>query len=86
MKTGLDFKNAVEKHGITEWHIHNCSICGYDCGYRFINGDVYYDNGCYCTCGENLNSRTWDDVANQYNMQDNTNVIAKMDKLFKFVA
>ena len=84
MKTGQDFRDAVELNNLTQWHIHNCSICGYDCGYRFISGEVYYDNGCYCTCGENLNKRTWGDVANQYLIQTNPEVINGMNKMFNF--
>ena len=29
--------------------IHNCSICGYECGYSWIDGKLHYDTGCDCT-------------------------------------
>lgn len=84
-KTGKDLKEAIESNGIEEWQMHNCSICGYLCGYHFKNGKVYYDNGCYCTNNpDNLSPRSWDDVAEQYNMQTNSNIIDKMNDFFNF--
>lgn len=29
--------------------INTCSGCGYGCHYSFRNGQLGYDNGCYCT-------------------------------------
>jgi hypothetical protein len=31
--------------------IHNCGMCGYECGYSWFNGKLYYDTGCNCTYG-----------------------------------
>lgn len=84
MKNVEDFKRQVKAKNITYWHIHDCSLCGYGCGYHFINDEVYYDNGCYCTNGKNLNPRSWEDLAESYNMQTNEGYIKKMDDFFGF--
>jgi len=86
-RTASEFKKAVELYGIKRWHIHFCCLCGYDCGYRFIDGKVFYDNGCDCgwiNPKPKLHERTWEDVAYQYNIQDDEKVIATMDKFFGF--
>lgn len=83
-KTSEDFKTAVAKKNIQFWPIHNCSICEYPCGYVFKDDQVFYDNGCYCTYGQNLNPQDWGDVARQYNMQTNLLHIEEMNKFFGF--
>lgn len=83
-KTAEEFEAKVSEKGITKWFIHNCSMCQYACGYVFMDGKVYYDNGCYCTNGENLNQRSYEDVAGNYNMQSHPNQIKKMDKFWGF--
>lgn len=82
MKTEEDFKKAVEERNITEWRIHNCSLCGYPCGYVFNEGRVGYDSGCDCTGGSHLSSRSYWDVAHFYNTQTNPEYIAKMDEFW----
>ena len=84
MKTGADFKEQTEKNNITRWDIHKCSMCSYQCSYHFIDGNVFYDNGCDCTSGQNLNPRSWDDVAEQYNIQSYPKVIKKMNEFWGF--
>lgn len=67
MKKVDDFKKAARDQGVKRWNVHNCSICGYKCGY-VINGDnVYYDSGCDCVMG-GLEPRDWEDIANSYNL------------------
>lgn len=40
---------------IDKWHIHTCSMCGYQCGYLFLirndKVEVRYDAGCRCARG-----------------------------------
>lgn len=61
-----EFKQAAKDNGIKEWRIHNCSMCGYPCGY-LINGDVvYYDAGCDCVWRPPRES-SWEDLADHYN-------------------
>ena len=81
------FKEAVKRLGISRWNVWNCSMCGYECGFVFRNDDsVFYDPGCGCvTHNVPLEPRTWEDVANFYNIQKNENIIAKMDALWRFV-
>lgn len=68
MKTANDFKQAAREKNITFWGVHNCSMCGYECGY-VIQGDyVSYDAGCNCTYGSGLEPRSWEDLAAAYNL------------------
>ena len=84
MKQGIDFQNQAKLKGIIQWHSHNCTFCEYPVGYHFSGEDVYYDNGCDCTCGQNLNERSWEDVAERYNMQTNADVIKRMNDFWGF--
>jgi hypothetical protein len=64
-------KAAVKDTGRTFWHIHNCSFCGYDCGYVFEGDLVGYDSGCHCTYRRGgIEPRSWDSVAECINMQN----------------
>lgn len=65
-------KAAVEKAQRKFWKVHDCSMCGYPCGYRFGDaGAVAYDSGCYCVnyC-PNIQPRDFADVARQINVQN----------------
>ena len=84
MRKAEHFKNQVIEKDISFWNVHNCSLCQYECGFHFPNGDVSYDNGCYCTDGQNLRPSNWEDVAGQYNMQTHPNAIKKMDEFWGF--
>lgn len=78
----LPSKEFLEKQvisrGITEWNMHDCSLCGYPCGYLFQVIDnkvkVSYDRGCYC-CKCPSYSTTMKDVIRHLEMQTNLNVI-----------
>ena len=84
-RTGADFRAAAEKHGITRWQIHDCSICDYPCGYLFRGDEVFYDSGCDCvTYRSDLHPRSWEDVAEQYNMQSHPAVIEAYDTFWYF--
>lgn len=86
-KTGEDFKKAAKISNPFSWHIHDCSICGYPCGYVFsLDLVVAYDSRCYCTKFSDMpmELRSWDDVANYYNMQTNQSYIAEMNKFWGF--
>lgn len=86
MKQAKDFKKSSIENNIHHWPIHDCSICGYECGYLFDFGgyEVIYDSGCYCTHRYVKEQRTWEDVAEHYNMQKNTDVIKKMNEYWRF--
>lgn len=64
-----ELKQAIKDKGITRWIIHECSMCGYPCGYYFCGDIVKYDSGCDCVGYINISERTWEEVVNQYNMQ-----------------
>jgi hypothetical protein len=68
--TAEELKQAIKEKGITRWDIHECSMCGYLCGYVFVGEQVFYDSGCDCmSYGNKLNPRNWGDVVDQYNRQ-----------------
>jgi len=86
-KTELDFRNQALKNNIHFWKVHDCSICGYGCGYIFFNEgwpEVVYDSGCDCTRRYIKEKSTWDSVSTYYNMQRNENVIKEMDEFWRF--
>lgn len=85
MKTAIDFKNAAIRKEIKRWDIHNCSMCNYACGYVIDNDRVFYDSGCDCTYrGQNLSPRSFEDIADHYNMQSNETVIQRMNEFWGF--
>lgn len=47
------------------------------------DGEVYFDGGCYCACGD-LRPQTWEDVAEIYNLQKNPDVISEFDEFWHF--
>ncbi len=83
-RSAEDFKKQAKEKGITRWVIHHCSMCDYPCGYLFNGDKVEYDAGCGCVTYRDVQSRTWDNVAEHYNMQKNEKVIAQMDKFWGF--
>jgi hypothetical protein len=91
MKKGEDFQKAVEEHGIEYWPIHECSICGYECGFIFnlmtnrCLQPVSYDRGCNCTRTYHIEPRTWEHVASLYNLNVNNPTVKKeYDEFWKF--
>lgn len=86
MKSGEDFRKSAIENNIHHWPVHNCSMCGYECGFLFdYRGyPVVYDAGCDCTRQYVKHERSWDDVAEQYNIQKNEKVINEMNKYWRF--
>ena len=67
-----------------KWTIHDCSMCGFPCGY-LVNlevkpgeVEVAYDSGCDCRYGHNYSSRSWEEMYSHYTMQSNDEVKRKM--------
>lgn len=83
-KTEQDFINKIISKKITRWDIHNCSICGYTCGYIFENSKVYYDNGCFCISCQNIREASFSEILNHYNQQTNQQYINEMNKFWGF--
>lgn len=63
-----DFQKAAAERNITRWNIHNCSMCGYACGYVIQGNAVAYDSGCNCvTYGPVIDPSSWEALADHYN-------------------
>ncbi len=83
MKTAEHFARAAHEHGITYWPIRACSICGYQLAYLIDRDVVLYDPGCDCTY-QSYERRSFGDLADHYNMQSNPDVVAQMDRFWRF--
>lgn len=87
MKTAKDFEDVIKNRGpqFQQWNIHDCSICGYPCGYVFENGHVRYDSSCDCVkYGSSIKYRTYQEIADHYNMEDHVDCIKEMNKYWGF--
>lgn len=80
-----------ESRKVAFWKLHNCSMCGYPCGYM-VNlekkeGDVevLYDNGCDCGFGRSMRHSSFEEMFESYNMQTNTDVRLRIAKEFSAV-
>ncbi len=73
IKTADELKAQAKLNNITVYPVHNCSMCGYPCGY-IIDGDtVSYDSGCDCVTYSNVQPQSWEDLARTYNMNQPEN-------------
>lgn len=91
LKTKEELKTQAEKIGLRRWIIHNCSMCGYPCGYIINGGDVKYDCGCDCVGYTDIQQRNWDDLAENYNRnqpeknsQISQEYLTKLNEIWKF--
>lgn len=88
-RTAEEFRRQAITKGISRWVVRNCSFCRYPCGYLFLIGDAHsevgYDSGCKCsTYPSPLQERTWDDVAEHYNIQSSRDVLKEYDEFWGF--
>lgn len=84
MRLPEEFKIQAEKLDLECWPTIECSICGYQMEYLFEDGRVFYDSGCFCVRRENIQERSWQDVANRYNLQTHPDVIKSYDEFWGF--
>lgn len=87
MKTANDFREATKTNNINYWPIHNCSLCGYECGFLFWHdaGEVVYDAGCHCVKYSMIYIRSWEDIVVQYNLNiDRSEIIEKYNQWWGF--
>lgn len=64
----MEINEIKEMIGNRKMFVHNCSFCGYPCGYLVRDGKVYYDSGCDCvTYGPNIQPRDDNDLLNFIN-------------------
>jgi len=68
IRTGQEMKQQAENKGITGWVVRNCSMCYYPLAYYWNGENVEFDSGCDCTGTSTMNPRSWDDLAETYNM------------------
>lgn len=86
-KTPEEFIQAAIDRNLTQWPIHNCSMCGYPCSYVMPANNrskVFYDSGCDCVTYTNVQPRSWQDIADHYNSQTNPVFIAEMNLFWGF--
>lgn len=84
-RTAQEFRNNAIKYRIDKWMFRECNMCGHPIGFLFFRGnsEVYFDGGCDCACG-GCYPRTWEDVAELYNLQTNPDVIRRFDEFWHF--
>ena len=89
IKTIEELKKQAKDKDIKLYPVHKCSMCNYQCGFIIDkteeNEGVYYDSGCYCTGRSCIEPRSWNELADTYNMnqpENNKNVGKKfLDEL-----
>jgi len=93
IRTAEELKAQAKIKKITFYPVHECSMCGYMCGYVFANDweAVGYDAGCDCTYGSQVEMRDWNSLAETYNMNQperNPKIDQKflddLDKIWQF--
>ena len=93
IKTAEELKKQVEEKVISFYPVHNCSMCGYRCGYIISNDfeQVDYDSGCGCTGSSNVQRSSWNDLTETYNRnqpENNPNIkevfLDKLNETWKF--
>jgi len=89
-RNAKEFEQKAKEKGITKWNMHDCSICGYKCGYIIRGDKVTYDPGCDCVNGPERES-SWDHLADHYNRNQRENnehieqkFIDEMDEFWGF--
>lgn len=75
-------ESEVRRRGARNLKVHNCSMCGYPCGYLFGADDdlppVVYDSGCDCTRGYSYCPSSYEDVAALLRMQSSDEIREKL--------
>lgn len=72
IKTTQELKEQVHKIGLKRWNIHECSMCGYSCGYVIQGDEVSYDAGCNCSFNP-PQPREWEDLTRAFNQNQPEN-------------
>lgn len=80
--TARDVREAMEANGITYVEHHDCTICGYMTNYHVVDGELYFDPGCYCTRADAVRRASFQDAADWINMQDNEDVRRRLAEKF----
>ena len=89
IKTAEELKQQAIKIKLHRWTVNICSMCGYPCGYIFRDNweKVDYDSGCDCVNYSDVQQRSWENLADNYNLNqpENNPKISKesFDELYK---
>ena len=67
IRTKEELKSQASQRGLKKWIIHNCSMCGYPCGFIFRDDGVLYDSGCGCADYIDTRQSSWEEVEQTYN-------------------
>lgn len=62
-------RSAIAEHGITQWRLRECSICGAGLHYLFRGDEVAFQGSCDCGGWSPPRLTSYDDVAETLNMQ-----------------
>lgn len=73
IKTVEELKAQAKLKGITRYFVHDCSMCGYPCGYIIKGDTVSYDSGCLCVDYIAVRPSDWEDLAHSYNLNQPEN-------------
>jgi len=84
-KTAEDFRAAIKEKGLTRWKLRECGMCGTGLHYLFENDKVGYDSNCDCTSYDSgIQLRSYQDLADHYNMQSSNTYLDTIDDFFGF--
>lgn len=72
--TAEEVKTALKKAGVTKLDCHECSLCGYPCGYLIEGEHVGYDHGCNCTSYRDVSQSSYGAIAEWVNMQSREDI------------
>lgn len=83
-KSAEDFRRAAKEHNIVRWGIRDCSICGYGLAYDIDGEKITFDSGCHCVDYQCHIERTWQDLADHYNLQTDVATIERYNEFWGF--
>lgn len=73
IKTADELRAQAKLKDITFYLVHHCSMCNYPCGYVIKGEEVFYDSGCNCVTYNNVEPRSWEELASTYNLNQPEN-------------
>jgi hypothetical protein len=93
IKTADQLKEQAKKIGLTRWVVRRCSMCDYPLAYYFsVDYErVKFDSGCDCVNYSHEEERSWENLAESYNMNQPENnpkiskeYLEKLNKIWQF--
>jgi hypothetical protein len=91
IKTVEELRDQATKINLRFYPVHECSMCGYPCGYKIFGNEVLLDTGCYCVTYNNTEPSSWDQLAATYNMNQPENnpkiskeFLQELNRVWKF--